>query len=84
VLTRSFDRAWNRRETFNGNTEGFRDWLDPEHPVPWSMRMYRGRQRQLAAMFADPAYAAIEKIHLRTQPEVDTLLTTLVGGYSGA
>jgi len=36
VLRRSFRRAATRRPFHNGNTEGFRDWLDPEHPVRWA------------------------------------------------
>jgi adenylate kinase family enzyme len=74
VLVRSFDRAWHKREVFNGNTEGFRDWLDPEHPVQWSMRAYRDRQRMLAAMFADPQHAHLRKVRLRTAEQAQRWL----------
>jgi adenylate kinase family enzyme len=66
VLRRSFDRAWHRREVFNGNTEGFRAWLDPEHPVRWAWTEYAARRADLAARFADPAYAHLAKAQLRT------------------
>ena len=62
VLSRSYDRAAHRIPTFNGNTETFRSWLDPEHPVQWSMRVYAERGRQMRARFADPAYAHIRKV----------------------
>ena len=74
VLHRSFDRAWHQRDVFNGNTEGFRDWLDPEHPVQWSMRAYSERRRQLAAMFADPQHAHLRKVHLRTAAQAQRWL----------
>ena len=66
VLLRSFDRAWHRREIFNGNTEGFGSWLDAEHPVQWAWREYAARRADLAARFADSQYAGIAKAHLRT------------------
>ena len=62
---------------FNGNTEDFRAWIDPEHPIQWSVRAYAARREDMLTRFADPAYAGIEKIHLRTQPEVDTFLASL-------
>ncbi len=65
VLTRSAARALDRRELFNGNTESFRDWLDPEHPVQWSMRAYAARKTDLEDRFADPRYADLHKVRLR-------------------
>jgi adenylate kinase family enzyme len=46
VLRRSFRRAALREPIFNGNTEGFRDWLDPEHPVRWAWSTH-ARQRSM-------------------------------------
>ena len=66
VLRRSFDRAWHRREIFNGNTEGFGSWLDAEHPVQWAWREFATRRADLTARFADPQYAAIAKVSLRS------------------
>lgn len=65
VLTRSATRAWGRQPLFNGNTERFRDWVDPEHPIRWSMSAYRARTLDMERRFADPAHAAIEKVRLR-------------------
>lgn len=36
VLRRSFRRAALGEPMFNGNTERFRDWLDPTHPIRWA------------------------------------------------
>jgi len=86
VVARSFDRAWNRRETFNGNTEGFRDWLDPEHPVQWSMRSFAGRGREFRARFADPAYGHLAKVRLTTPTAAQRWLDLVVPRqvYGGA
>jgi adenylate kinase family enzyme len=64
VLRRSYDRAAHGTEAFNGNTETFRSWLDPEHPVQWSMRSYRSRRRDTRARFEDPVYVELRKVHL--------------------
>ncbi|MFN8167752.1 MAG: hypothetical protein U0S36_03105 [Candidatus Nanopelagicales bacterium] len=44
VLRRSFARAWDKEPMFNGNTENFSAWLDPEHPIQWSVRAYTARR----------------------------------------
>ena len=66
VLRRSFHRAWTGRPMFNGNTETFRRWLDPEHPVQWAWTQYRPREQDMLARFADPAYARLKQVELRT------------------
>jgi len=66
VTRRSFARAWDQEPMFNGNTEDFRAWLDPEHPIQWSVRAYRSRQEDMRTRFRDPANAALHKVHLRT------------------
>jgi hypothetical protein len=51
---------------FNGNTETFSSWLDPEHPIQWSVRAYASRREDVLARFADPAYRHVRKVRLRT------------------
>jgi adenylate kinase family enzyme len=62
VLRRSFHRASTRRPMFNGNTETFRSWLDPEHPVQWAWTQYDARRQDMLTRFADPAYAHLDRI----------------------
>jgi adenylate kinase family enzyme len=51
VLRRSLRRAALAEPIFNGNTEGFRDWLDPGHPVRWAWTNHaRLRPKVLAAI----------------------------------
>lgn len=44
VLRRSVSRALTRRELWNGNREGFRDWLDPEHPIRWAWAQHAAKR----------------------------------------
>jgi adenylate kinase family enzyme len=60
VLRRSFRRAALREPIFNGNTEGFRDWLDPEHPIRWAWSTHaRLRPKVLAAIQERPDLTVI-------------------------
>ena len=67
VTRRSFRRAWRQETMFNGNTETFRQWLDPEHPVQWVWTHYAQRRRNLEERFADPRYADLTKVRF-TRP----------------
>jgi adenylate kinase family enzyme len=52
VVRRSIVRAVTRRELWNGNREGFRDWLDAGHPIRWAWSQYELRRRESAARIA--------------------------------
>lgn len=55
VLRRSLRRALLGERTFNDNTEGFRNWLDPGHPVRWAWsNQQQARARVLAAIEQRP------------------------------
>jgi len=64
VLARSARRAFTGEPIFNGNTETFRAWLDPEHPVQWAWTQYEARRADLDRRFADPSYAGLRKVRL--------------------
>ena len=66
VVRRSIARSWDQEPMFNGNTESWRSWIDPEHPIQWSVRAYASRRDDMLARFADPAYAHVRKVRLRT------------------
>jgi adenylate kinase family enzyme len=66
VVRRSVARARDKEPLFNGNTEDVRAWLDPEHPIQWSVRAYADRRRDMRSRFHDPAHAGMAKVHLRT------------------
>jgi len=68
VLARSARRAFTGEPIFNGNTETFRAWLDPEHPVQWAVTQY-GRRRELMWQgFSDPRFAHLRRVRI-TRPQ---------------
>ena len=74
VLRRSASRAWTGEPTFNGNTETFRDWLDPEHPVQWAMSQYQSRRVDMWSRFADPAFRPLRRVRLQNPRAADLWL----------
>jgi adenylate kinase family enzyme len=52
VLRRSLARATYDRELWNGNREGFRDWVDPEHPIRWAWSQHAPRRARIEARLA--------------------------------
>ena len=74
VLTRSARRAWRAEPIFNGNTETFADWLDPEHPVQWSMSKYNQRREDMRMRFAAPEFRPLRRVQLRSPAAADLWL----------
>ncbi|MBV9823597.1 MAG: adenylate kinase [Actinobacteria bacterium] len=75
VLRRSLLRATGRAPIFNGNTEGFRDWLDPEHPIRWAWTTHSrvaGRVRDAREQRPD-----LTVVRLRSAAEVQRWLRRL-------
>ena len=69
VVWRSLLRALDGKELWpgTGNREGFRDWLDKEHPIRWAWDTHARNRERYAAMAADPANAHIVFLRL-TEP----------------
>ncbi|MBI1378916.1 MAG: adenylate kinase [Frankiales bacterium] len=80
VTRRSFVRAWTGEPMFNGNTETFRAWLDPEHPVQWVWSQYAARRADMLERFADPRYAGLRKVRLRSPAAARRWLDVAVPG----
>ncbi|HEX7166777.1 MAG TPA: AAA family ATPase [Acidimicrobiales bacterium] len=60
VIRRSFARAAFRRELWNGNTETFRSWADPTHPIRWAWTSRDRRRQQYAESVAtDPRWVVL-------------------------
>jgi adenylate kinase family enzyme len=78
VLRRSVARAVTRRELWNGNREGFRDWLDPGHPVRWAWSRHAGRRILTAERIAAHPHLAV--VHLTSAREARQWPTSLGAG----
>ncbi len=77
VVRRSASRAWSGEPIFNENTETFRAWLDPGHPVQWSWTHYRSRREDMLRRFADPKYAGLRRVRLSKPAAADLWLSRL-------
>jgi hypothetical protein len=69
VLRRSVWRGLRRTELWNGNREGLGAWKDSGHPVRWAWNEHATRRALIAARVADPRWAHLEVVHLRTARE---------------
>lgn len=73
VVWRSLSRAVTKRPMWNGNTERFRTWGEPTHPIRWAWSTYERRQREYSdATEADPRW-----VRLRSRREIDEWLGRL-------
>jgi adenylate kinase family enzyme len=82
VVRRSFDRTISGRELWpgTGNREHFSRWLRKDHPIRWAWNTYDRRQRDIAALFDDPALAHIAKHRVRTPDVAEGLLAQWTTG----
>jgi adenylate kinase family enzyme len=75
VVRRSFVRWAKREELWNGNREPSPiGWLNPEHPVRWSWSKHPEYRVVYGALFADPAYAHVRRVRLRSRAAVRSFL----------
>jgi adenylate kinase family enzyme len=83
VARRSLVRWLTRAPLWNGNREpGPLAWIDPEHPVRWSWMKHREYRTRYAERFADPAWAALERVRLRSRAEVRAFLASAQRRFS--
>ena len=80
VLRRSFARATYDRALWNGNREGFADWLDAEHPVRWAWAQHGPRRAQVAARVAGRTADMPAVVRLRTPAQARRWLARVTVG----
>ena len=69
TVKRSIPRLVRGTELWNGNRERWRNLLDSGHPIWWSWHHHGVNRAGYEAGFADPAYAHLDVIRLRTPAE---------------
>ncbi|MFI5986046.1 AAA family ATPase [Streptomyces sp. NPDC051555] len=74
VLRRSLRRTVRRERVFGGNVEGWLDWLRADHPVWWAWSRYAARRAEIARRAADPRFAPLHVVRLRSQSEATAWL----------
>jgi hypothetical protein len=80
VLRRSVWRALRRTELWNGNREGLGAWKDSGHPVWWAWNQHAARRALIAERVADPRWAHLSVVHLRTAREARRWAREVLGG----
>ncbi len=78
LVPRTVTRAVTRRELWNGNREpvtGLLRWDPHRSIVRWSWTTHAGTRDRYAKAFADPAYAHLRRIRLRSRTEARRWLT---------
>lgn len=66
VIRRSVARAVTRRELWNGNRERWTGWHRASHPIRWSWQQHANRRAFLEERMADPRWAHLHWVRLRT------------------
>ena len=84
VLGRSFVRVLSSQELWpgTGNREGFRRWLDKDHPIRWTWDTYRSANERRAALFGDLVAAHVRTHRFRTPAQTRRWLAGI--GHSDA
>lgn len=83
VLWRSFVRATYDRQLWNGNTESFRDWPDPEHPIRWAWSEHGPRRQLVAERLATSRWDHLDVVRLRTPRQVARWLAGVEPAHQG-
>ncbi len=73
VVGRSFARAWDRAELWNGNRERWRSWFDADHPIRYGWRVWGPRRAEYAEL-ADARW-----VRLGSPAEMERWVATLPG-----
>ncbi|MFJ4776901.1 AAA family ATPase [Streptomyces sp. NPDC088762] len=66
VVLRSLRRSLLRERLFGGNREAWREWLRADHPVRWAWTRYGTRRVEIGRRAADPRFAPLRVVRLRT------------------
>jgi hypothetical protein len=76
TVRRTARRLFLRVELWNGNRERVTNLFDPGHPIRWSWTQHPVSRRSYEAAVADPRWAHVEVIRLRTPRRTREWLAT--------
>jgi adenylate kinase family enzyme len=77
LFRRTAGRLWRREELWNGNRERLRDHLGRESLFLWAVQQHRRNRRRYPEALAEPAYAHLRLLHLRSPAEAARWLSAL-------
>lgn len=79
AVKRTFPRLLTRRELWNGNRESWRNLFDSGHPIYWSWHHHPVQRASYEEAVADPAYAHVDVVRLRSPRETARWLRYAAG-----
>ncbi len=80
LLARTVSRAWTKEPMWHNNCESWRlSFFSRDSILLWSMQTYAKRRKRYSAIFADPKFSRLQKIHLTGRRQVDAWLARLGG-----
>ena len=81
VGARTFRRISRGEKLWNGNQERLRNVVDPrpeENLLLWTWTRYSKVKEQYARRFEDPQWADLERVHLRSQEEIEAFVDSVI------
>jgi adenylate kinase family enzyme len=77
TVRRTASRLLRRTPLWNGNRERFSNLFDPGHPIRWSWTQHPGCRASYEAATADPRWAHVAVVRLRSPRETRDWLARL-------
>jgi adenylate kinase family enzyme len=77
VIKRSVARAVDQRELWAGNTENWRTWIRPSHPIRWAWSTWRRRRVEFAELLGRPEFSHLRVWRLRRPREAARVVDEL-------
>jgi adenylate kinase family enzyme len=65
VIKRSMLRAFDQEELWAGNTEDWRRWFRPSHPIRWAWSTWKERRSRFEELLKDARYGHLRVLRLR-------------------
>jgi adenylate kinase family enzyme len=77
VIKRSIARAFDQKELWAGNTENWRDWIRPSHPIRWAWSTWSERRSRFEELLKRPEYRHLVVLRLRSPRDAATVIDRL-------
>jgi adenylate kinase family enzyme len=77
LVARTARRVFRRERLWSGNRETFLGSLGPDSILWWQVKTFRRNRRRYRRLLADPRWAHLDRVEMRSQHEADRYLEAL-------